>query len=218
MRTFTRTTSALAWAALWILGWVYFPWAFAIGHAIIIPVLGVAFCVKQHAEHRASLLEMELRATTAEHNTRELERRLAEMRDNYERQIERARAETRQAVFQEIFMAKEKGTSRPRSQFDQMWERFRQQADQAAQADAKRHAESNSYGRRSAGAPPQADLARQLSWMSVLDVAPGCDLAECEEVYRARAKRWHPDNGGSHEAMAGLNIAIAAARKHFGKA
>jgi hypothetical protein len=44
-------------------------------------------------------------------------------------------------------------------------------------------------------------------------------LAGAEMVYRAQARTAHPDApGGSHAAMARLNAAVEAARRHFGQA
>jgi curved DNA-binding protein CbpA len=47
----------------------------------------------------------------------------------------------------------------------------------------------------------------------VLKVPPDATLAQAEAAYRALAKSAHPDHGGSDEAMARLNDAIATARK-----
>ncbi len=43
----------------------------------------------------------------------------------------------------------------------------------------------------------------------VLGVKQGANAAEIESAYREKAKRWHPDAGGSHEQMAKLNAARA---------
>jgi len=42
-------------------------------------------------------------------------------------------------------------------------------------------------------------------------------LAEVEARFRKRARECHPDHGGSHEAMAGLNQESAAARRELRK-
>lgn len=41
------------------------------------------------------------------------------------------------------------------------------------------------------------------------------DLAQVEAAYKTRARIAHPDNGGSHERMAELNVAIEQARKEL---
>lgn len=50
-------------------------------------------------------------------------------------------------------------------------------------------------------------------WESVLGLEKGASLADAESAYRKLAKESHPDSGGSHEAMAELNLAIAVARE-----
>lgn len=53
-------------------------------------------------------------------------------------------------------------------------------------------------------------------WRAVLGCATG-NLVMAEDHYRAKAREAHPDRpGGSHEAMARLNAAIAAARAELG--
>lgn len=59
--------------------------------------------------------------------------------------------------------------------------------------------------------PPAGSSTRR--WHSVLDVAPESPIEACEAAYRAKARSMHPDNGGSHGAMAELNAAIAEARR-----
>jgi curved DNA-binding protein CbpA len=41
----------------------------------------------------------------------------------------------------------------------------------------------------------------------LLGLKPGASAADIEAAYRDKAKRWHPDHGGSHEQMARLNAA-----------
>ena len=41
----------------------------------------------------------------------------------------------------------------------------------------------------------------------LIGVKPGASPAEIEAAYRDKAKRWHPDAGGSHEQMSKLNAA-----------
>lgn len=53
----------------------------------------------------------------------------------------------------------------------------------------------------------------ERSWRKVLGAQT---LEEAERNWRDKARTAHPDNGGSHEAMTALNVAIAEARKEFG--
>lgn len=56
-------------------------------------------------------------------------------------------------------------------------------------------------------------------WREVLGIGPGDDLASAENAYRSAARTAHPDTpGGSVDAMARLNAAIAAARRELGRA
>ena len=52
-------------------------------------------------------------------------------------------------------------------------------------------------------------------WREVLGVRPEAGLDEAERVYRTLASAAHPDNGGSHNMMADLNVAIGEARKEL---
>ena len=45
------------------------------------------------------------------------------------------------------------------------------------------------------------------SWFDVLGVSPDAGKEEIEEAFKAKAKKAHPDVGGSHEAMTRLNQA-----------
>lgn len=62
-----------------------------------------------------------------------------------------------------------------------------------------------------AALPPPA-----TEWRKVLNVTDGAGIVSAETNYREAAKRAHPDNGGSHERMAELNIAIQQARRELG--
>jgi hypothetical protein len=54
-------------------------------------------------------------------------------------------------------------------------------------------------------------------WRKVLRLPIDGDRAAAEAAFKRLALEKHPDKpGGSHEAMAELNQAIAAARRHFG--
>ena len=52
-------------------------------------------------------------------------------------------------------------------------------------------------------------------WRDVLGVREEAGLDEAERVYRTLASAAHPDNGGSHNKMADLNVAIGEARKEL---
>lgn len=66
-----------------------------------------------------------------------------------------------------------------------------------------------------AALPPPS--SSQRSWYDILGIAGTEDIEKIEEIYREKAKKAHPDNGGSAEAMAELNAAIKEARKLKGK-
>lgn len=51
----------------------------------------------------------------------------------------------------------------------------------------------------------------------VLGVLPGAPLDVCEAVYRARAKRAHPDHGGDPGEFRKLTEAIEALRRREGR-
>ena len=63
------------------------------------------------------------------------------------------------------------------------------------------------------------DFTAGAPWRRVLGIRDGAavTLAEVESRFRQRARECHPDQGGSHEAMAELNQAIAAARRELGQ-
>lgn len=71
-----------------------------------------------------------------------------------------------------------------------------------------------------AALPPPGATARTRTWREVLDLA-GFDgpkwvlLAGAEAAFKTKAKAAHPDIGGSADAMAELNTAIAEARKEL---
>ena len=52
-------------------------------------------------------------------------------------------------------------------------------------------------------------------WREVLQVPPDTTLENAEQVYKIMARAAHPDNGGSHDAMTALNLAIGEARKEL---
>lgn len=60
--------------------------------------------------------------------------------------------------------------------------------------------------------PPPSAFA---PWRTILGLMSDCTLADAEMAYRAKARAAHPDNGGSHDEMARLNVAIDLARKEF---
>ena len=53
----------------------------------------------------------------------------------------------------------------------------------------------------------------QRHWTEVLGIPAQASSDLIEAAYRKRARTRHPDSGGSHEAMAELNEAVAQARK-----
>lgn len=59
---------------------------------------------------------------------------------------------------------------------------------------------------------PPPSSANRAPWRSMLGAST---LEEAEANYRRKAREAHPDNGGSHEAMAALNSAIEDARKEL---
>lgn len=77
------------------------------------------------------------------------------------------------------------------------------------------------HGYRALAAPGAASAR---PWREVLMIAddgqwieslPAGELIRAEQAYRRLAKRRHPDNGGTADAMAELNAAIAEARKEL---
>jgi hypothetical protein len=66
-----------------------------------------------------------------------------------------------------------------------------------------------------AALPPPSASGKH--WSQVLACSRNLSLGEVELVYKAKAKKAHPDNGGTAAAMAELNAAIAEARKELGK-
>lgn len=53
------------------------------------------------------------------------------------------------------------------------------------------------------------------SWREVLGLNTEAGIDAAEYQYRELARKAHPDAGGSHEAMAALNVAIESARKEL---
>lgn len=69
-----------------------------------------------------------------------------------------------------------------------------------------------------AALPPPGPIKRK--WADILGIWPeeaslGLTVADIEQAFRRRAKEVHPDNGGSHDAMAELNAARADALKEI---
>lgn len=66
--------------------------------------------------------------------------------------------------------------------------------------------------------PPPRESRTVVSrpWHEVLGVYPTMPIEAVEAVYRTLAKKAHPDSGGTLEAMAELNNAIADARAALG--
>jgi hypothetical protein len=68
-----------------------------------------------------------------------------------------------------------------------------------------------------AGYAQLTSSASHRLWWEVLGCPPGLiNAAQLESLYRAAAKRSHPDVGGSNEAMAEVNAAYEAAKKERG--
>jgi hypothetical protein len=62
---------------------------------------------------------------------------------------------------------------------------------------------------------PAPDAAR--SWREIIGVHPQeRDMSIVRAMYRRQASECHPDKGGTHEAMAALNTALAQAEKELG--
>ena len=60
-----------------------------------------------------------------------------------------------------------------------------------------------------------AALPARSPWWEVLCIESFAPLADAEAAYRRLAKSRHPDSGGSDDAMAELNAAIATAREEL---
>lgn len=54
---------------------------------------------------------------------------------------------------------------------------------------------------------------RAKHWSQILEVSSTWDMPQIEAAYRKKARECHPDNGGSHDAMAEINAAVDEARK-----
>jgi hypothetical protein len=59
--------------------------------------------------------------------------------------------------------------------------------------------------------PPNA----AYSWRMILDCGREATLSDAERMYRQKARKAHPDNGGNHAEMARLNQAITEARREL---
>jgi hypothetical protein len=58
--------------------------------------------------------------------------------------------------------------------------------------------------------------AAKRHWREVLGVGPGeRDMAAIRMAFKRAASTAHPDKGGTHQAMADLNVALAAAEKEL---
>jgi hypothetical protein len=67
-----------------------------------------------------------------------------------------------------------------------------------------------------AALPAPAHVKPARPWWSVLGVArDSVDAADVRAMFQVRAKKAHPDKGGSAEAMAELNVALAEALKEL---
>ena len=64
--------------------------------------------------------------------------------------------------------------------------------------------------------PPPGALLRP--WFEVLEVSPAASLEVIEAVYKAKARRLHPDAGGNTADFAELNAAMQEARAERGAA
>jgi hypothetical protein len=61
---------------------------------------------------------------------------------------------------------------------------------------------------------PTRDSTRRKPWWQVLYVAPDAPAVVIEAAYKSLCKHYHPDRGGTHEAMTELNRAFEEARAH----
>lgn len=59
---------------------------------------------------------------------------------------------------------------------------------------------------------PNLDAARRSPWWRVLYVSQDAPLTVIEAAYKSLSREYHPDQGGSHEAMAELNQAYSEAK------
>jgi len=87
---------------------------------------------------------------------------------------------------------------------------------------AQRSARSGGVGARDTRSregqePPRQHVAQppDRDWRDVLGVGPDAGLSEATGAWRAHAFRNHPDRGGTVEAMARFNGAMAEARKEL---
>jgi len=59
--------------------------------------------------------------------------------------------------------------------------------------------------------------ASHHDWRTVMDLPGKVDLAEVKKRYRKLPTTAHPDQGGSQDNMAKLNLALEAAKKELGQ-
>jgi len=60
-------------------------------------------------------------------------------------------------------------------------------------------------------------LPRPPTWFEILGVSEDASVEEIDLAYRKLAKAHHPDNGGSHEEMARINVARKEGRQAAGR-
>lgn len=60
--------------------------------------------------------------------------------------------------------------------------------------------------------PPSSGASQKKHWTKVLNIGLEASQEQITARYRDLAKKLHPDNGGTHEAMAELNAAYNEAR------
>lgn len=63
--------------------------------------------------------------------------------------------------------------------------------------------------------PPPSAVIPTRPWWDVLDVPRNAPREDVLSAYRTKAKRAHPDAGGSHEQMAEINAAMRAAKEEM---
>jgi hypothetical protein len=70
--------------------------------------------------------------------------------------------------------------------------------------------------RKQAFAGFKALPASHHDWRTVMGLSGKVDLGEVKQRYRQLATSAHPDQGGSHDNMAKLNLALSEAKKELG--
>lgn len=87
----------------------------------------------------------------------------------------------------------------------------RQELEQLARQSAQRPS-----GQKSGQSTPPQVVRPLGAWRAVLGVSVSeSDVSVIKKAYRSRVGKAHPDRGGSDEAMARLNVAIAQAREEL---